>query len=540
MKIAVIGSGASGVSAAKCLISCGYEVDMIDFGNKPDYCSEQLAERIRTNTMSDNDHFKLKNKIESVNFLYNIKNTFNSLTGRKIILDWDKKKRLGSDFTFRDTKEWIPVEGPPVARTLACGGLTNIWGASCYPLTEEDFTKWPINKNDMESHYTAVAKMLSIRQAKDHLSDIFPIYGGDTELPKQSEVSNNVFKHWNNNSTILMSQGIIFGRSRLAMRIRDSENGLGCVRCGMCLTGCAYDSIYRSSWTLNELLKNNKFSYFSPFWFQKFEEQGDSVIIHLINKKTRIKECLTYDALFLATGTISTFRIVADSQKLYNVSVELCDNDHYLLPFIRRSRSNDMMTKPEMTLNELVLRFEILGSPLHLQLYPMSPQIYDRFQEILNINSKFTEKISENVLSKILLSFVYLPGEVSAKMKIEARKTNSVTNIIIKQNHHPKSKSIMRRAIWNLFRNRVALGMTPLPFVFPSTPKGPSGAHLSGSLPMCKNPGQLQTDIFGRIHGTSKVFAVDGSVLPSLPAQNSTYTMMANAHRIATAFASRN
>jgi choline dehydrogenase-like flavoprotein len=57
---------------------------------------------------------------------------------------------------------------------------------------------------------------------------------------------------------------------------------------------------------------------------------------------------------------------------------------------------------------------------------------------------------------------------------------------------------------------------------------------------MSKNPSPLQTDIFGRVHGTSKVFAVDGSVLPSLPSQNLTFTIMANAHRIATEFGLKN
>lgn len=392
----------------------------------------------------------------------------------------------------------------------------------------------------MEPHYTAAAKILSIRQATDHLADIFPIYGGDTDLPEHSEVSKYLLKHWNENSENILSQGITFGRSRIAMRLRDTENGLGCVRCGMCHTGCAYDSIYRSNWTLNELMKYNKFRYLTPWWLQKFEEQGDSVRIHLINKNTRIKECLTYDALFLAAGTISTFRIVAESQQLYNMPVELFDNDLYLLPFFRRPIANETITRTGITLNELVLRFKSLGYPLHLQFYPMNAQIYDRFQEIIKINSKFAKKMSEKVFSKILLAFVYLPGEVSAKMKIEVGKSSSGTSIIIKQNRHPNSRSIIRKSIWHLYRNRTALGMTPLPLAFPSTPKGPSGAHLSSSLTMSKNPSPLQTDIFGRVHGTSKVFAVDGSVLPSLPSQNLTFTIMANAHRIATEFGLKN
>ena len=50
---------------------------------------------------------------------------------------------------------------------------------------------------------------------------------------------------------------------------------------------------------------------------------------------------------------------------------------------------------------------------------------------------------------------------------------------------------------------------------------------------MSNNPGQLGTNKNGLVHGTRNIYAVDGSILPKLPAQNSTLTIMANAHRIA-------
>ena len=53
---------------------------------------------------------------------------------------------------------------------------------------------------------------------------------------------------------------------------------------------------------------------------------------------------------------------------------------------------------------------------------------------------------------------------------------------------------------------------------------------------MREEPGPLECDSFGRLHGARRLFVVDGAALPTLPAQNSTYTIMANAHRIGTAF----
>ena len=44
----------------------------------------------------------------------------------------------------------------------------------------------------------------------------------------------------------------------------------------------------------------------------------------------------------------------------------------------------------------------------------------------------------------------------------------------------------------------------------------------------------LDTDIFGRPFGWKRVFVVDASVLPSLPATTTAFNTMANARRIAT------
>ena len=51
---------------------------------------------------------------------------------------------------------------------------------------------------------------------------------------------------------------------------------------------------------------------------------------------------------------------------------------------------------------------------------------------------------------------------------------------------------------------------------------------------MSKEPTFLQTYTNGLLWGCKAVHIVDQSTFPSLPAQNSTYTAMANAHRIAT------
>ena len=59
------------------------------------------------------------------------------------------------------------------------------------------------------------------------------------------------------------------------------------------------------------------------------------------------------------------------------------------------------------------------------------------------------------------------------------------------------------------------------------------GYHNGGSFPMSLNPNGPQTDVLGRPFGWNRIHLIDASVFPTIPAATITYTVMANAHRIA-------
>jgi choline dehydrogenase-like flavoprotein len=60
-----------------------------------------------------------------------------------------------------------------------------------------------------------------------------------------------------------------------------------------------------------------------------------------------------------------------------------------------------------------------------------------------------------------------------------------------------------------------------------------SSFHCGGTMPMRDAPRGLESDVLGRPAGFSRVHIVDASVLPTIPATTITFSVMANAHRIA-------
>jgi choline dehydrogenase-like flavoprotein len=63
----------------------------------------------------------------------------------------------------------------------------------------------------------------------------------------------------------------------------------------------------------------------------------------------------------------------------------------------------------------------------------------------------------------------------------------------------------------------------------------PMGAsvHYAGTLPMTDRGGPLTTDQHGQSRDIAGLYFVDGATFPFLPAKNITFTLMANATRIA-------
>jgi choline dehydrogenase-like flavoprotein len=100
--------------------------------------------------------------------------------------------------------------------------------------------------------------------------------------------------------------------------------------------------------------------------------------------------------------------------------------------------------------------------------------------------------------------------------------------------HDAKTKI---RHLARLFvRHSRCVGAVPLSLMMKIGMPG-EGSHIGGSLPMRKYPRAFETDNLGRLAAWPNVHIVDASVLPRLPAASYTYTIMVNAHRIASAAA---
>jgi choline dehydrogenase-like flavoprotein len=126
----------------------------------------------------------------------------------------------------------------------------------------------------------------------------------------------------------------------------------------------------------------------------------------------------------------------------------------------------------------------------------------------------------------------YLPSELSPHIKATLRRSGPGRALVLEAEGNERSAAAIDEIVGTLWRHRRhlrAVALTPL------LERGAPGRgyHTGGSFPMRAQPSRFESDRWGRPYGFERVHVVDAAVFPSIPSGPITFSVMANAHRIA-------
>lgn len=547
MHIAVIGSGTSGVASATALLDAGHRVDILDVGREPEPETQEFVRRVQRR-IADGlpvDGEMLRQLKWGKSQPRGVLDGLRTLLSRELQAERGAKRIYGSGFVFEGAEAGIPIDNADIPLSLAKGGLSNAWGASCFPLRETDYNDWPISSGDLAPYYKRVAELLGIVQHEDDLARAYPLYGVATGAVARNPGSpaERLLTRWSRCRGALARRGFAVGRARLAVRPEGSE-GESCRLCGLCFYGCSFGSIYSSSRTLRRLEDREGFTYRSGLLVLDFHEEDNGVTVRSRRLGTNVVEALSYDALFLAAGTLSSLRIAADSLGLHDQPGPLLDNDLYLVPIVLNRDRVLSRFRSSFTLAEAVLALDpgiVSSRGLHLQLYSFQEYFLAELGGLLTSLPEVVQRAAWGVLNNFLIAFVYLSGRDSGIIQarvLKGKDREGISRVRIDAKPNPESRRILKQLLKHMRHARSHLGFVPLAFLAKKTPLG-LGGHLAGTLPMRKDPGPLETTCEGLLFGTRRVHVADASAFPALPAQNLTFTAMANGMRVADAFSAR-
>ncbi len=504
----VLGSGPSGVAAAAALIARGREVVMLDAGGTMEPGPAALRGRMGSQ--------------EPREWTAEDRSAIRQPSGQSGGI-----RPFGSDFLFRPPKGeplWADRSDVHALRpSFAKGGLSNGWGAAVLPYRDEDMDAWPIRAGDLALHYAAVAPMLQVSGRKDDLATVFPAFAhpADRPLPPSTQAS-RLLDRLSERREALQSMGLHFGTASQA--VED-----GCRQCAMCLHGCPYRLIFSADQAVDALVATGGLDYRPGVLASRFEEDGTGVAVHTDGEVVR------GDRLFVGCGVLPTTLLAARSLGLAGQWLSIKDSAHFFLPMLHGWSAGDPTAEPRHSLVQLfweLIDVQVDPHLVHAQLYTYSdefaPDIGRRFPPFAHVARPLTELLSR----RLIVAQTFLHSDSSPSIGIRIEGPAGQERLAFRAQPNDRTAAAVKRVTVRLAKAARLAGMMALTPLVRLNPLG-SSFHCGGTFPMRGNPKEGETDVLGRPAGLCRVHLIDASVFPSIPASTITFSVMANAHRIA-------
>jgi choline dehydrogenase-like flavoprotein len=536
MNDVVIGSGPAGVAAARALCDAGRRVTVVDAGGRieagkmdvfdalgrtePGEWPAELAARARESFPVGLKHVPLK-------------------------------PSYGSLFPYALDDPDLPVksENAETLPSLACGGLSNSWGASVLPYRAEDIEDWPVSIEELAPHYEAVQRFMPVAAEADELSGRIPLYADSPGVLKRGPQAEMVLARLRRRAPALRDAGFTFGASRLAVATAGDDPSR-CRHGGLCLHGCPYGSIYNANRTLDELVRAGKVEYRGGLYVDRLSETAEAVKIDFHRRAGagghggRGETADPRDAggrgergemsaarVFVACGAISSTRLVFESLGRPRFDRSLKDSQYFVVPVLTARAAPVSVKTQGNTLAQVFIELEdeeISKYTVHLQLYGYNDILLAALAGKLPLKPSAVERLFRPLLGRLVVIQGYLHSADSPGLTL----SGDGRGVRLIGDDTAEAAARVKRVVWRLAASARLLGMAPLPGLTQTGRPG-KGNHLGGAFPMRSNPGELETDTLGRLPGTQRIHIVDAAVFPSFPATTVTISVMANAHRIA-------
>ena len=525
--VLVIGSGISGAIAARGLLDSGATVTMIDPG-----VDNPLRDRI------PDVPFSQLRRTDRQQRSYFIGDNFEGVGAQGV--------KVGAQLTpprqhiSRDSEKLLPSESdnffPLLAMSL--GGLGAGWGAACFTFEPAELQRMGLNAAEFPAYYQRAAELVGISAAPDAHARLW--HGVERHQPALAIDDNarNILDRHQRNSQTLQARGLTLGRIPMAILSEDfSAERKANPYFDMDFYGDVRKSIYRPAYMIAELKKRPAFEYLGGRLALRFENRPDRVIVSARNLETDAIERHTAGRLMLCAGALNSARIALHSLALGGVvkSPILCNPYTYFptvnLPMLGRAAGDRRYSMAQLGgVMEQIGGADVRGcyqmySYRSLLLFklvkemPLPPQLGLTVARVLqNSLAIFGIFFSDQQQDSKFLSIKSAALDEMPVLQFDYRQTPG--EIADQARHESQFAAALR-----------SLRCFPIGKVDP----GKAGSiHYAGTIPL-ENPfdKRFHSNPDGTLEGANRVYLGDGAAWNYLPAKGLSFTLMANALRVA-------
>jgi len=517
-EIIIIGGGASGVSAALGFVKNGIVPTIIDVGNRMP--EGHQAEGNLYDYRKENDLFDLMIGPE----LKGLSNIIDGTTlSPKLITPFNHYVISGAD-----SLSPVRAENFCAVRSFASGGLAAAWGAGLYRYNRRELEHLPIGPDSLDPYYDLLSKEIGITGCND---DLAPFFGTDTTLMPKFRLSakaSHVYRNYEKKKGKLNRDGIYIGYPRLGVLTRNHKGRNKCDYSNFETWLPDIPWVYNPALTLDELIRKNKINYIDRILVDSWSRRNGRIVIEGNHIDSRAPFSIEAETLVIAAGTINTAKLVLRSKQDTKTRLPILDNPLLQVPLIFPSFLGSPLDRSAFGMTNLNLIYsspdggEILqGSIIELTSPPRSV-FFENFPVSTGLNLRMIKLVSPAVMAM----FLYYP---SSDGDAGAVRLTSNHELEITQHDYRTDKKPLKK----ITRSLSAMGAWTHPLLVKQSKPG-YAIHYAGTLPMKEIPAsEYETAPDGELFREPGIYIADGSSFSGISSKNLSFTLMANAMRIA-------
>jgi choline dehydrogenase-like flavoprotein len=509
----IVGSGIAGAGAALALAD--HDAMVIDVGHRPPPPALHGGWPELRRAGSDLSDVLLGPRLESLH------NVFRPYLSPKL-------KAPLLRFVTEGSSDLMPLRArgfEPVV-SFALGGLANVWGAGLYRYGDLDLQGFPVGAEDLHPHYDRLTLEIGIAGGDDGLTRFFGPTDGLLPPVRLSPVFEKLLQRSDRRPSVA-GRGLFLGRPRLGLLTVPHGDRLPYAYHGLEFFQAGDPAVYSPALTLDRLARQGRIRYRGGMHVERYQPRADGIDVHA--RDLGSGELVTFKCrrLLLAAGTLGTARLVLRSHDDTRTRLPLLDNPVSYMPLVDPwaiGGAEERRFFPGVSLNA-VFYPPRATEPIQMSLYGMAGVLKSDFAFEFPLALRGMLAANRLLAPALVMVQLFYPDERRPACHVGLGEDQA-----LEISYHPPTLRRVESDLLPLFRR---LGLWGRRSLCRTLPPG-SSFHYAGTLPMTRDPGgPYETDTLGRPGGSGRVHVVDASVFPRLPSKNHSFTMMANAHRIA-------
>ena len=523
----VIGSGISGGMAAKALVDARLHVAMVDPARDSrlrDRIPDKPFRELRR-TDADQRSYLIGDHLEGIP-------AAGVKVGAQLTPPRQHISRGADDLLPSQSETFFPL------LPVSLGGLGAGWGAACFTFDASELQRMGLGGADLAPYYQRAADLAGISADPGSEANGRLWQGVGRHQPPlriDTNAESILTRHLGDPSR-LNQRGMTLGRIPMAILSEDfDQTRRANPYFDTDFYGSVRQSIYRPAYLI-ETLPADRFTLLGGRLALRFEDKGDEVLVHSRHVETGVFETHRARRLVLCAGALNSARLALHSLGLVGVKTPILCNPYTYMPTVNLAMLGREARDDCHSMAQLggVLRHDdsdgVYGC---YQMYSYRSLLLFKLIKEMPLPPALGLLVARTLQTSLAIFGIFFEDQQTDSKHLEVLPVAEGQMPVVRFDYRQTDSEIGRQ---RRHEDRFASGLRSLRcFPIGKVDPGKAGSiHYAGTIPF-ENPfdKRFHANPDCTLAGTRNVYLGDGAPWNFLPAKGLSFTLMANALRVA-------